>query len=420
MGLRCALALTACLLAAPAVAETLYIEAGRLIPVAGPEVEDGAIIIEDGKITAAGPASEVPPPPFARHIDAGDQVVMPGFVVPASRIGMPAPQQRRNFTAPYRPVMEPWYLASREFYPFHPDLPRLLEAGVTTLVVVPRNSGGILGQAAALRTAPVPIEERFLETSAALVVSVDARSAWAEAASKAFDKTREELKKEEEEEEKKKEEEARKKKKAKKDDGAQQKKGGGKKGPPPDPAKEAMRKAVQGKVPVLLVGLSAGEWGAFRGAIDTEGMRLVAEEGGDLWRVAGALAAAEVRVLVPPVLVHERGTHMPVNRAAEHATAGAAVAFTLPRDDVAGAREVLAALAEMARSGMEREEVLAAATQAGAEAIGLEKRVGSIAPGREADLLFLSGDPLDPTTRIERVMARGEMVEREEEAGDAP
>ena len=39
--------------------------------------------------------------------------------------------------------------------------------------------------------------------------------------------------------------------------------------------------------------------------------------------------------------------------------------------------------------------------------------------GREADLLFLSGDPLDPTTRIERVMARGEFISGEE-PGDVP
>jgi imidazolonepropionase-like amidohydrolase len=402
--MRTVLTLIACLIAAPAAAEVLYVEAGFLIPVAGAEVEDGAVVIEDGKIKAAGPASEVKPPPFARRIDARDQVVMPGFVVPASRIGMPAPAARRNFSAPYRPVMEPWYLASREFYPFHPDLPRLLAAGVTTLVAVPRNSGGILGQAAALRTAPVPIEERFLEKSAALVVSVDARTAWAEAVSKAFDKTREELKKEEE-----KKKEAAEKKPAK-NDGGGEKKGGGKKKPPPDPAKEGMRKAVQGKLPVLLVGLSAAEWETFDGAVETEGMRLVAEEGIDLWRAADALAGAKVRVVVPPVLVSEGSTNMPVNRAAKHRAAGVEVAFTLPRDGVDGAREVLSALAEMAGSGLKREEVLAAATEKAAGALGLDKRVGSIAAGREADLLFLSGDPLDPTTRIERVMARGKFV----------
>jgi len=41
---------------------------------------------------------------------------------------------------------------------------------------------------------------------------------------------------------------------------------------------------------------------------------------------------------------------------------------------------------------------------------GIDKRVGSLEPGKDADLLVLDGDPLDPRTKIERVYVEGRSV----------
>ena len=41
---------------------------------------------------------------------------------------------------------------------------------------------------------------------------------------------------------------------------------------------------------------------------------------------------------------------------------------------------------------------------------GIDKRVGSLEPGKDADFLVLDGDPLDPRTRIERVFVEGKCV----------
>ena len=45
---------------------------------------------------------------------------------------------------------------------------------------------------------------------------------------------------------------------------------------------------------------------------------------------------------------------------------------------------------------------------------GVADRVGSLAPGKDADILILSGDPLELTTHIERVLVNGQVVYRAE------
>jgi hypothetical protein len=43
---------------------------------------------------------------------------------------------------------------------------------------------------------------------------------------------------------------------------------------------------------------------------------------------------------------------------------------------------------------------------------GIDKRVGSLEPGKDADLVVLDGDPVDPRTHVERVYVEGECVLR--------
>ena len=49
-----------------------------------------------------------------------------------------------------------------------------------------------------------------------------------------------------------------------------------------------------------------------------------------------------------------------------------------------------------------------------ARPLGLEKRLGSIEKDKDADLIFLDADPLDPRARVREVMIGGEIVHRAE------
>ncbi|MCL2497098.1 MAG: amidohydrolase family protein [Symbiobacteriaceae bacterium] len=75
-------------------------------------------------------------------------------------------------------------------------------------------------------------------------------------------------------------------------------------------------------------------------------------------------------------------------------------------DVVYAGREVTPVAAEMqyfAAYGMPMLEVIQAATKTGAEVLGLDNSIGEIAPGKQADLVILEGNPLQDPQALEAV-----------------
>ena len=70
-------------------------------------------------------------------------------------------------------------------------------------------------------------------------------------------------------------------------------------------------------------------------------------------------------------------------------------------------------LMELVRCGLDRDAALAGVTLVPAKALGIEDRVGSIAPGKDADLLLFDRDPLDPAAKLVRVWHKGSTVGKE-------
>ena len=70
----------------------------------------------------------------------------------------------------------------------------------------------------------------------------------------------------------------------------------------------------------------------------------------------------------------------------------------------------------MVRHGLSARDALVASTSAAAGALGLDAHVGTVAPGRLADLVVVDGDPLDDVgllldrERIWLVLQLGEPV----------
>ena len=75
-----------------------------------------------------------------------------------------------------------------------------------------------------------------------------------------------------------------------------------------------------------------------------------------------------------------------------------------------GSRDLPIQVAYAVRQGWEEEEALRAMTLYPAQLFGLDDRIGSIEPGKDADLVFLNGNPFSMTSTVKRVMVDGEVV----------
>jgi imidazolonepropionase-like amidohydrolase len=116
------------------------------------------------------------------------------------------------------------------------------------------------------------------------------------------------------------------------------------------------------------------------------------------------------RVVMEPSISYHPGTMRQRNLPAELSRAGAKLVL-IPRSDAQPDHKTwLSAAGELVNAGLDRQVALRAMTLEPAELLGVEKRVGSLEKGKDANLLFLNGDPFQPSTRIQAVMIEGQVV----------
>ena len=72
--------------ALPCASQTIAITGGKVYPVSGPPIENGTVIITNGKIAAVG--ANVAIPAGAQRIDATGKIVTPGFVDASTQLGV--------------------------------------------------------------------------------------------------------------------------------------------------------------------------------------------------------------------------------------------------------------------------------------------------------------------------------------------
>jgi imidazolonepropionase-like amidohydrolase len=137
----------------------------------------------------------------------------------------------------------------------------------------------------------------------------------------------------------------------------------------------------------------------------------------EAWREPELLKRSGVAVVLPPFPPDGRhpdgfvndSYFQPLDAARKLHDLG--VPFALSGHD---ARAVGARLADQAglaqRGGLPFEAALAAVTLVPARLVGVEKRVGSLEVGKDADLVLWSGKPFEPSARVIGVLLEGELV----------
>ncbi|MBY0113954.1 MAG: amidohydrolase family protein [Phycisphaerales bacterium] len=147
------------------------------------------------------------------------------------------------------------------------------------------------------------------------------------------------------------------------------------------------------------------------------GYKVVLHHVSEAWKVAPEIAQAQkdgVVIGCSVILVDLPGGKLEASQASFEtgailAKAGVRVAYHTD-DWITDSRLFLRSAALGVRAGLPRDLALRAMTLSGAEELGLEKKVGSLEPGKDADVIVLSGDPLSVYTHVEQTWVEGRKV----------
>ncbi|MDQ3698655.1 MAG: amidohydrolase family protein [Gemmatimonadota bacterium] len=174
---------------------------------------------------------------------------------------------------------------------------------------------------------------------------------------------------------------------------------------------EAMAALVRGEIPAIVDANSAAQ---IRGALalaDSFGIKIILRGAREGWRLADTLAARRIPVIVGP-LTAVPGAEDPYDMvyANPGALARAGVKIAFQSSDAANSRNLPYHAALATAYGLDPQEALRALTINAAEIFGVADRYGTIEPGKVANLILTTGDPLDVRTIVRQVFIRGEMV----------
>jgi imidazolonepropionase-like amidohydrolase len=373
--------------------EAVVVRGGRLLTLAGREVAGGALVIEGGKIRRVGAAAEVPE--GARVIDATGKVVIPGLVDAASTLGIAGQaNEDASEVTPHVRILDAVDPRSR-------DLRRAQQAGITTLFLGPGNRNVIGGLGAVVKSAGRTREEMTLRADASLKAAIGSgpsfgnfpprgvmatfyarrpttRMGVAWEFRKAFADAR-----------------------------------NGDLASGSAEGREILKRALEGGLKVRIAASRATDLETALKAAEELGLSVVFEEAHEAYKLAPILAARRVPVLLRPAPAGGAPQALEGAEARPGAFAAlreAGVTTALLAADESDPDSLLAGAAFAVRFGARREDALRAVTIVPAEILGVAGRVGSLEAGKDADLVILSGDPLDLTSRVEMVLIGGKVV----------
>jgi len=162
--------------AAAKVAGTIAITGGKLLTVSHGTIENGVLLIADGKIVAVGAADKVAVPANATVVDAHGLTVYPGLIDPDTALGLMEVGSDENTTDVAEPSDE--IMPHMHVYDaFHAEtelIPVARLNGVTNAVVAPAEEDSIAGQDIFIQLAGRSRDEMILGRDIALSMNFGA------------------------------------------------------------------------------------------------------------------------------------------------------------------------------------------------------------------------------------------------------
>lgn len=360
----------------------------RVIPVAGPEIVRGVLVVQGGKILAVGSEDEVRVPADAVRHDLGGKVIMPGLVDSHSHIGGP---RGGDSTAPIQPdcrVIDAINVRDA-------GIQKAQAGGITVVNVMPGSGHLLSGQTVYLKLRDGNTIDDLVIRDAEGSVAGGMKMANGTNSIKAapFPGTRaksaalarEQFVKAQEYREKVKQ-------------GARD----AAKLPPRDLGLEALGEVLEGK---RIVHFHSHRHDDILSALRLRkqfGFRLVLHHVSEGWKVAEEIAEAKVPC---SVIVLDSPGGKPEAEDVSFKTgavldkAGVLVGYHTD-DGITDSRLFLRSAALGVRAGLPRDKAIYSVTMANAIMMDLQERVGSLEKGKDADFIVLSGDPLSVYTLV--------------------
>lgn len=371
----------------------------QIIPVAGAPIANGVLLVQHGRIVAVGDSTTVRLAADVTIIDATGKVIMPGLVDSHSHIGGGSGGDGSGPIQPDTRVLDSFDVRDVR-------LQKARAGGITTVNVMPGSGHLISGQTLYLKLRPartiddllIPLPDGTPAGGLKMANgtnSISEKSPFPGTRGKSAALVREQYIKAQEYLAK-----------------IERAHGDPEKMPARDLGLEMLGQVLQGKRvaqhhthrhdDILTVLRLAKEFH----------YKVALHHVSDGWKVAPEIAAAGVPCSV--IVIDSPGGKLEA-RDADFRTgavleqAGVTVGFHTD-DGVTDSRLFIRSAGLAVRGGMTREGALRGLTIANARILGLEDRIGSLEPGKDADFIILSGDPLSVYTQVEQTWVEGRKV----------
>ncbi len=376
---------------------------GKIFTMAGSElIEKGCILIENRKIKAVGRDLDIPAE--TEVIDIEGKVVMPGMIDAHTHVGIGEDglgwegEDYNEMTDPVTPHLR----AIDAINPLDDGIIEACKNGITTVMTGPGSANVIGGENVVIKTRGRTVDEMILKNPAGIKAafgenpkrvynqqkkSPSTRMAVAALLRETLMKAQDYL--------------AEKEKKAEKGDPFKR-----------DIKMENIIRVLKKEIPLKTHAHRADDIMTVLRIAREFDINLTLEHCTEGHKIAEEIAAAGFPAIVGPSLTGKVKVELKDRTfATPGILAKAGVKVALMSDHPVVPVENLPVYAALSvRAGMDEMEALKAITIYPAEILGVEDRVGSIEPGKDADLAIFNGEPLDIKSEVEMVFVDGRKV----------